>query len=556
MKRNLQLLTEREFDLVVIGGGIFGICTAWDAALRGLSVALVEKGDFAHAASGNHFRMVHGGIRYLQHGDINRVRESSQERSILLRIAPHLVHPLPILVPTFGHGMKGKEVLASGLRLYDVLTIDRNRYIKDRSRQIPSGKVISREEVLEQFPEIKKQGLTGAAIFYDGQTYNPARLALAFLKSAVDAGAETANYVEVTDFLRKNGRVIGVRACDLLTSSEFDIRGRMVVNAAGPWAAGLLDKKTDLGFLARPTFSRDACFIVHKKLTNGIALALGSKTYDPDAIIKRGTRHLFVVPWQDKTLVGVWHIVHHGNPESFTVTKDDLQSFLDEVNQSYMPLELSLKDISRWMAGLVLFGGDQVSERHLKYGHRSLLIDHKAQNGIEGLITLIGVRFTTARGMAEKTVDLAVRKLGLKATRSRTDETPVYGGGISDFERFQQQAVQQCPSGVRVEVMQALSRNHGSAFGKILNYKNENPKLISEIGNTRTLKAEVVHAVRHEMALKLSDVVFRRTDIATGSKVEDGVLAECANLMSSELEWDQVREDMELREVLCSLSTI
>lgn len=549
MKRNLQRLTEGEFDLVVIGGGIFGICTAWDATLRGLSVALVEKGDFTHATSANHFRMIHGGIRYLQHGDILRVRESSRERSILLRIAPHLVHPLPILIPTYGHGKQGKEILSAGIRLYDLLTFDRNRYLPDRTRQIPPGRILSRAETLELYPELKRQDLTGAAIFYDGQTYNPARLALAFLKSAIEAGAQAANYLEATGFLMKDSRVSGVHVCDTLTGDEFVIRGKMVINASGPWAAGLLDKTAGLSLRSRPTFSRDACFIVNKKLTNGTALALQGKTHDPDAIIDRGGRHLFIVPWQDKTLVGVWHAVHNGSPESFAVTHDDLQSFLDEINESYNSLDLNLGDVSRWMAGLVLFGEEQVSERHLKYGHRSLLIDHKEQGGVDGLITLIGVRFTTARGMAEKAVDLAARKQGLKISRSKTDETPVLGGDIPDFERFLQQVLKERPEGIRPEVMEALARNHGSAYGEILAYKEKQPALIAEIGSTRTMRAEVVHAVRHEMAVKLSDVIFRRTDVGSGSRVEDGVLEECANLMAAELGWDQARINMELREV-------
>ena len=140
MKRDIKVLSNKTYDLVIIGGGIFGVCAAWDAALRGLSVAIVDKGDFSNATSANHFKMVHGGIRYLQHGDVARIRESSRERSALLRIAPHLVKPLSIVIPTYGHGMKGKAVLSTGMYLYDLLTFDRNRYLP-KDRKIPWGKL-------------------------------------------------------------------------------------------------------------------------------------------------------------------------------------------------------------------------------------------------------------------------------------------------------------------------------------------------------------------------------------------------------------------------------
>src|SRR5262249_4414707 len=156
----------REFDLAVVGGGIFGICTAWDAALRGLSVALIERADFVQATSAHSFRMVHGGIRYLQHGDFPRIRESVRERRALLRMAPHLVEPLPIVIPTYGHGLGGKGALGLGLRLYDLCAADRNHGIEDPARQIPAGRVMSRAECLRLFPELDPTGLTGAGLFY------------------------------------------------------------------------------------------------------------------------------------------------------------------------------------------------------------------------------------------------------------------------------------------------------------------------------------------------------------------------------------------------------
>ena len=214
MQRNIAALTKKEFDLVIVGGGIFGACAAWDAASRGLTVALLERGDFCQATSANHFKIVHGGIRYLQHGDVYRIRESNRERNALLRIAPHLVQPLPILIPTYGHGFQGKEILAAGMRLYDVLAFDRNRGLNDPKRQIPPARFVSREECLKIFPGLDQKGLTGAATFCDGQIYNPPRLVLSFIRSAVESGAVVSNYTEAVRFLYSKNCVYGVEAKD------------------------------------------------------------------------------------------------------------------------------------------------------------------------------------------------------------------------------------------------------------------------------------------------------------------------------------------------------
>src|SRR3972149_7864196 len=181
MKRNVATLADKEYDLVIVGGGIFGVCAAWDATLRGLSVALVERGVFAHATSASCFKIVHGGLRYLQHADLHRIRESSRERNSLLRIAPHLVRPLPVVVPTYGQGLRGKGLLRAGLLAYDLITFDRNRGITDPQRRIPRGYAISREECLGLFPGLESKGLTGGVGFHDGQMYSPARLALSSL---------------------------------------------------------------------------------------------------------------------------------------------------------------------------------------------------------------------------------------------------------------------------------------------------------------------------------------------------------------------------------------
>lgn len=550
MKRNLVSLSRDFYDVVIIGGGIFGICVAWDAALRGLSVALVESGDFAHATSANSFKLVHGGIRYLQHADLYRVRESSQERSTLLRIAPHLVHPLPVVMPTYGHGIKGKEILSIGLLINDLLTFDRNRGIRDPQMRIPPGRIISAQECLEMFPHLERTGLTGAAMFHDGQMYNPTRLALAFLKSAVEVGANAANYVQVTDFIRDGDRVAGVKARDTLTADELEIRARVVINAAGPWANRLLRRSMKIGLSSEPSFSRDAYFVVGRQLiSKKYALALPAKTGDSDAVISRGHRHLFIVPWRDYTLIGVWHVFFRGEPGEFTVTEEDIQGFVNEINEAYPSLGLTLKDVSMLNTGLILFGEDTKEESNHSFGKRSIIIDHAKEHRLDGLVTIIGVRYTTARSIAEKAVNLIFNKMGKEAPSSKTEFTPIHGGRIENFDELLFQATEQRPIALNDNVMPGLIHNYGSAYQDVLKYINQDSKWAERLGESRIIGAEVIHAVREEMAQKLGDVVFRRTDLGTGGHPGENALKRCADLMASELGWDEDRVRRELEEV-------
>jgi len=549
MNRDLREMARKEFDLVVIGGGIFGACAAWDAAQRGLSVALAEMTDFSHATSANHLKMVHGGIRYLQHGDLYRIRESCRERSALLRIAPHLVKPLPVLIPTYGHGLKGKGILGAGVLLYDFLTLDRNRGISDPVRRIPWGRFLSRKQVLGIYPGLDPDGLTGGAVFCDGQMHNPPRLALSFLRAAAGEGACAANYLEVVRFMRNGRRVTGVGVIDALSGESFDIRGKVILNAAGPWGPLLVESGLGLRLSPPPVFSRDACFVVKRSLSETYALACQTRTRDADAVVSRGGRHLFVAPWRKYTIVGVWHGVHRGAPDAFTVTEEELQSFLDETNGAYPGADLSLDDVSMVNAGLILFADNKGAPDEIRFGKRSILWDHEKMHGLEGLVTLIGVRATTARGMAEKAVDLVFRKMGKKPPRSSTETTPIHGGRIDSMGEFLRIAIRQRPAGLDENVIFSLVHNHGSEYRKVVRHVEENPALGGTLGAAPVIGAEVVHAVRHEMARKLGDVVFRRTDLGTGEHPGEYALRTCADLMASEMGWDGGRLDRELEEV-------
>lgn len=550
MNRDVERLTGLEFDLLVVGGGIFGVCAVWEAASRGLSVALVEKGDFAEATSSNSYKIAHGGIRYLQHGDIPRVRGSSRERSALLRVAPHLVRPLPILIPTYGRGTRGKVVLRAGFFVYELLTADRNRDIPDPERHIPRAASRSREETLEHFPGLSTERLTGGVVFCDGQMYSPPRLALSFLRSAVEAGATVANYVEVTDFAREDGRVVGARARDRLQEREVEIRAGVTLNATGPWAARLLRQSLGLRLGPdRPTFSRDVGLVTNKRLPTDLGLACPTVTKDAEAVLDRGGRHLFLLPWRDRTLVGVWHGVYEDSPDEVEVTEQEMNAFVDEANEAYPALDLGVDDVTMVNTGLILFGDEDQDEEAHSFGKRSILLDHEERHDLAGLLTLVGVRATMARGMGERAVDLVFRKLQRDAPPSQTEDTPIYGGDFEIFEdlvgrvadRMGELAVRHDAS-----VARALAHNYGSEHERVLEIAAGEADLARTVGDSNVLRAEVVHAAREELAVSLEDVVLRRTDLGTAAYPGDEAISECAKLMATELGWSDQRRREEV----------
>jgi len=548
MKRNIAALIDRSFDIIVIGGGIFGACAAREAALRGFSVALIEKKDFSHATSANHYKMAHCGIRYLQHGDIRRLRESSRERSALMRIAPHLVHTLPIVIPTYGHGTKGKMFLGTGMLLYDLMTLDRNRGLL-QGKKIQPSRFFSAAEVIEHFPGVNRKGLTGAAVFEEGQIYNPPRLALAFIKAAAGIGATPLNYVEANGFIKNGNRIQGVKAIDQLTGNPLEIRGRAVLNTAGPWAHRLLASGLDVKLSPPPVFSRDFAFVIPRRFDTPCGLALATDTKDADTVIDRGGRHLFVVPWRDYSLIGVWHKIFDGPSEELTVTENELRGYMDEVNRAYPGLISSLNDITMINMGLTLFGEEErQGAKQISFGKRSQVIDHQHTHGIEGLLTLIGVRATTARGMATEAVEIISERLSQKSTSVDSTRTPIDGGDIDDLDRLIKEVRLQYKSQLSCKQATALVRNYGSEYRSVLQYANEKPALFETVPGGTVLKSEIVHAVRQEMAQKLSDVVFRRTDLGTGQPPSSEALDICAALMSKELDWDPLRCAREIQE--------
>lgn len=547
MKRQTEALTEGVFDLIVVGGGAFGAAAARDAALRGLKTALVERNDFGAGASAECFKMVHGGIRYLQHADLRRLRASCAERSALLAIAPHLVHPLPIVIPTYGFGRRGKAFLAAGMRVYDLLTANRNAHLCDPSRRIATTRLLGRAEVLNLFPGLDSRALTGGAVFEDGQMYNPPRLVLAFIRSAVEAGAVVANYLEATSFLREAGRIGGVRVRDRLDGSTFDVRARLVLNAAGPWADDLLRDAAGIPDWRRGHYSRDAYFVVDRSPRSRYGLAVPGHSRDRDAVLSRAARHLFVVPWREFLLAGVWHRSFAASPDEARVEQRELRDWLAEIRGAFPGFDVSSGDVSCVNFGLVPFGDGPSTDDDLSFGKESRFIDHRARHGLAGLVTVIGIRYTTARADAAAALDLLLQQsTGATPPPAPTDRLPLAGGAIEDFASFRARAQRERAESIGTRSLDALLRNHGTHYRQILERSRSAADEARVVPGTETLVAEVTHAVREEMALRLEDVVLRRTDMGSGRHPGQAALQVVAERMQQLCGWSDTRRREEI----------
>ncbi len=545
MRRNLKRLSEETYDLLIIGGGINGLAAAWDASLRGLKVALVEKKDFGAETSSATLKIVHGGLRYLQHLDFVRMRESIRERSTMLRIAPHLVEPFPFLVPTYGHLMQGKEAMTAAVIMNELMSFDRNRQLPDPARRIPSGRIISKRECLELAPGVEPKGLTGGMIFYDAQMYNSERLTLSFALSAAQAGADLANYVEVSRVIRERNRVIGAKVKDLLTGDEFSVRAQVTANMTGPWSdivVNLIDKPAP----DRRVLRSKGIQIVTPRLTDKVALAVPSAYEDPDAILSRGTRNFFITPWRGVSLVGTTDTVYEGDPDDFRITAKDVADFVEEINQSMPSAKLKPEQVPFAFGGL-----RPITEKNIDAGSKVArkyeVNDHAADLGIEGFFSIIGVKYTTCRFLAEKVVDLAFAKLGRPSPKTVTESKPLAGGKIDRFDEFVSRSVAERPAGFDEPMMRHLVRSYGSDHTVITDLTRKDPSLSGLLpGSAEVARAEVVHAVREESALKLEDVVLRRTDLGTLGHPGVEALHACAEIMGGELGWDNARKQREI----------
>ena len=546
MDRNLHELTQNTYDMLIIGGGIYGACLAWEGSLRGLSVALVEQSDFGSATSANSLKIIHGGLRYLQHADFKRMRESIKERQTLMRIAPHLVHPLPVLIPTYGHGLEGKEVMTLALAINDLVSFDRNKGA-DPQKFIPAGRAISKSEILQKLPDLNQKRLTGGVLFYDAQVYNSERLLLSFLRSSWMKGARFANYVQVVGYLQESEKVIGVQAQDVLHGHRLEIRSRCVVNTCGPWINHVQSYLNGNPVVERVSFSK-AMNLVTKPVFSDFAVGLASRHRyrDNDAVVQKGKRLLFVVPWRGYSMIGTTYSPCEGHSHSIKVSSQEIQNFLDEVNSVYPSAKLKIDDVSFVHSGLLPCAGNTQDKENVQLAKHYQIIRHD-RHGLKGVLSVVGVKYTTARFVAQKVVDEIFEMFGKVPPPSRTETTPIYGGHIDRVEEFMELELRKHASDKNDKTIERLIKNYGTAYTDVMAYLNE-VNLRGQSNPWSLCHAEVLHGIRAEMAQKLTDVICRRTELGSAAYPGDEVLTRCADIMRTELGWTEQHMQREIQE--------
>jgi glycerol-3-phosphate dehydrogenase len=531
MIRDLDQLTGRTFDVLVVGGGIYGLTIAYDAAQRGLAVALVEAGDFGSGSSFNHLRTIHGGLRYLQTLDLSRARESVRERRAVARIAPHTVRPLPFAVPLYRSIVRGKWAMRAGFLLDRAIAVGRNRGVAS-SHRLPGGRVVSRGHAIQQYPGLRRQGLTGAAVYHDYVTTEADRLTFSYAMAAAEHGAALANYVEATAPIVDAGRVTGVQARDVLGAKTLDISAQVTVNATGARVDRLL---RPLGISSGVKMLKAMNLVTRRDAGDE---ALGGRSL--------AGRYLFLVPWRERALFGTWESDTTCDPDDTAVAERDVAAFMGELNQAFPALDLTLADITLVHHGVV--PARERGGRVALEGHEQIR-DHASQ-GVEGIVTVAGTKFTTARGVAERITDGLFTKLKRPAVACRTATTPLPGGGIRDVGLAIADARREHDEGLPSDTIPHLIAAYGSRYRDVMDLAADRADWRTRVAaHSPVIGAELVFAARKEMAPTLADIVIRRTPIGALGYPGDDALARAAAIVGAERRWSEERRREEIAAV-------
>ena len=511
----MRSLGDRTVDLLVIGGGIIGTGVARDAARRGLSVALVEQDDLAAGTSSRPTRLIHGGLRYLELFDFGLVRSDMKEREILLRVAPHLVFPLPFLLPLYRPSLIYRVKLRLGMLLYDLLSLDKS---------LPKRKWLGRDEALAAEPGLNPAGLAGAWRFYDAQVPLVERLVV---ENAIDAAAHGAlvlNHAKATGYLRDADRVTGARVHDGVSGQALEIHARYTVNATGAW---LDETIAPLRAAAKPLL----------RLTKGIHLVTPRATEQAHVLFaKRDGRLFFVVPWRDYTIVGTTDTDYRGDPAAADATEDDVRYLQAEARAAFPQAPFDVIHFT-WAGIRALVRVEGVAEGEVSRKHA--LYDHQRRDGTAGVLSVIGGKITAYRAIAEEVADRVARTLGATA-RSDTARASFPGAGDPVGRRA-------AALGLSPETAANLAAVYGSLATGVLELVANDPALAAPLcAHELTIAAELAYVVDQEWAVTLGDALLRRTGFGLRACQALDCIDGIADRMGALRGWDAARRAAEI----------
>lgn len=531
----LRAMSEQQMDLFVIGGGITGAGIAWDASVRGMKVGLVEMNDFGSGTSSRSTKLIHGGLRYLKQGEVRLVQEVGSERALLHKSTPYLVDPIPMLLPIYKKGTYGYLASSIGLYIYDWLA-----GVKRSERRKMYGKA----KTMELEPLFKTDGLKGSGYYYEYRT-DDARLTVEIIKSAKNSGATIVNYAMVTEFIYKDGKVVGVKVKEKISGEKFDIYAKKIVNAAGPWVDEL--RKKDSSLKGK-----------HLLLTKGIHLVVDAMRLP----IKQAAyfdvpdgRMIFVIPRGSKTYIGTTDTIYEGNPEDPRISAEDGKYLIDAVNAAFPTVRLEVSDIESGWAGLrplVHEEGKSPSEVSRK---DEMFVSER------GLITIAGGKLTGFRKMAEKVVNLVSSQLRDEEGRiyppCSTDNELISGGIAQGGESFEQNRARLIDAGQtyglsKEQVLDLLTR-YGSNTEVFYQYlKDIQANALPDTPLTDSvLRAEIMYCAEHEMAVTAVDILLRRTGWILFDRFKaERVLESVLIMMGERLAWSPSEIDRQRESVI------
>jgi glycerol-3-phosphate dehydrogenase len=509
----IAALSGRVFDVLVIGGGITGSAIARDAALHGLSAALVEKNDFASGTSSRSSRLIHGGVRYLEHGHVHLVFESSAERHRLLRLAPHLVQPLAFTWPVYAGARIPRWKLGAGLLLYDALALFRN---------VERHKRLSRSAVLAREPRLRTEGLVGGARYFDAAT-NDARLTLANAIGAAETGAAVLNHAAVETLLKTEGVVCGATIRDDIQQTLIEVRAKVIVNATGPWsnAVQAMDGATDAGWGTTRGSKGAHLAVPRDRVGNNEALTLLSPT---------DQRVFFVLPAGQHTIIGTTDTYSSASPDRVRATHEDVRYLLAAANTFFPEAELREEDVvSAWAGIRPLLPAPATTPG-------AVTREHAVTTSESGLITITGGKLTTYRVMAHDVVAAVLERFGKTPHDDPALSSPLPGG---DFQSVEQLTAEIEDATGDLALAKHLATSHGTRWRSVWKWIQESDGLDRLIPELPYTLGELRYCVSSEHAMTLGDLFIRRTHLAFETRDHGlDVAARSAAALARLLDWD------------------
>lgn len=526
MRRDIDRLRSETFDVIVVGGGMHGAWVALRAALTGYRVALLERHDFGGATSANSLKILHGGLRYLQHLDFARMRSSIRARRAFAADFPEWVRPLPCVMPLQATGVRSPWVLGPALLLNDLIAADRNTGLSAEVR-LSSGRLMTGGECSRLLAPLAVRHPFAGAMWWDALAIDTARLSLASVFAAADAGAVVANRVEATRYLLHGDAIRGIAATDTVTGDEFEIRAPVVVNATGPWA-GELAKISNLTDAYMPPGWVGGMNLVLRKslgLEAAVALSAESKASDSSAVLKRATRELFFVPWRNRTMVGTDYVPCAGmqNPMAGPPLKA-VKNFVDEVAHVAPNAQVTFDDVAwvHWGLLPLASAGDGLPTK------TPVLAAGRRATGAAGLVVVIGEKLTSAP-------ELSLRVLAMIRAEKTT---PVPSLKAATASQQVDGAHSKVISSITNSAEKRLKSRYGRRWTQVADCAVGRPELLVPVhAGFEVLAVEIIYAIRHEMARSLDDLVMRRLDIGDAGHPGLDVLKSCAEIAAPEFFW-------------------